>query len=61
MPNLNEFMKPPTPTDPDVEKISGAKPCKECEKDSEEYYWNPVKLEMSWVCPDGHKNSYRIN
>jgi hypothetical protein len=61
MPNLNEFIKPEVPKDPQLEKIDEPRPCSHCEKDSEFYYWNSSKMEMSWSCPDGHKNSYRIN
>ena len=45
----------------ELQKFDGKKPCSKCEKDSYIYYWNAVSLEMTWTCPDGHKNSYRIN
>ena len=61
MPNLNEFINPEPVVQPDLEKFNGAKPCKQCDKDSSEYFWNPASLEMTWTCPEGHKNSYRIN
>lgn len=61
MPNLNEFINSEPEVPDNLEKFDGPKPCKHCDKDSQEYYWNPVTLEMTWNCPDGHKNSYRIN
>jgi len=60
MPNLNEFMgEKPTPTG--LDKIEEPRPCSQCKKDSEYYFWNQETTEMTWTCPDGHKNSYRIN
>jgi len=61
MPNLNEFINTEPEPNPELEKLDGSKPCKNCDKDSDSYYWNPASLEMTWTCPDGHKNSYRIN
>jgi len=61
MPNLNEFIKPETPLNPSLEKIDGIKPCKDCNKDSAFYYWNPSTFEMSWTCPDGHINAFKVN
>ncbi len=63
MPNLNEFIGP-KPTESQVsslEKLGAGKPCSKCERDSEDSYWDPVNLIMSWKCPDGHNNSFRIN
>ena len=63
MPNLNEFIGP-KPTENEVlrlEKLGAGKPCAKCSLDSEDSYWDPVNLIMSWTCPDGHPNSYRIN
>ncbi len=61
MPNLNEFVKPEPVQDPQLERIDEPRPCSQCDKDSEFYYWNNASTEMTWSCPDGHKNSYRIN
>lgn len=63
MPNLNEFIGPkPTQNIVDeLEKISGIKPCAKCELDSQEYYWDPNKFIISWTCPDGHLNTFRVN
>jgi hypothetical protein len=61
MPNLNEFVKPEQPKDPGIERIDEPRPCSSCDKDSDFYYWNSSSTEMTWTCPDGHKNSYRIN
>ena len=63
MPKLSEFIGPkPTQTQSEnLEKVIGEKPCSKCEKDATEVYWDPTTLTMSWTCPDGHENSYRIN
>ena len=62
MPNLNEFFhKPEILHKSELEKISGIKPCAKCEKDAEEAFWDPATLTMTWKCPDGHDNQYRIN
>ena len=61
MPNLNEFINPEPVQAPDLEKIEESRPCSQCNKDSEFYYWNSLIMEMTWVCPDGHKNLYRMN
>ncbi len=29
--------------------------------DAEEYFWDAMSLTMSWECPDGHKNSFKVN
>lgn len=63
MPNLNEFIGP-KPTEENIsglEKIGGNKPCSKCDLDSEEVYWDPINLIMSWVCNNGHSNTFRIN
>lgn len=62
MPNLNEFFhKPEILHKAEFEKIPGIKPCAKCEKDAEEAFWDPTTLTMTWKCPDGHDNQYRIN
>jgi hypothetical protein len=61
MPSLNEFFKKEKLLGPELEKFNGAKPCAECNKDSDSYYWDSVEFTLSWTCPDGHKNSFRIN
>jgi len=61
MPNLNEFIQNNEPELPSLSKVDESRPCSKCSKDSEFYYWNSDLLEMTWTCPDGHKNSYRIN
>jgi hypothetical protein len=60
MPDLNEFFKKEKLAKPELERIGGIKPCAKCEKDAEEYYWDPIELIMSWECPDGHNNEYRL-
>ena len=60
MPNLNEFINKDEEK-PGLDKIDESRPCSQCSKDSSFYYWNPQTLEMTWSCPDGHNNSYRIN
>ena len=64
MPNLDEFLNKPKVEKvlkAELENIGGTKPCSKCEKDATEVYWDPTTLTMSWTCPDGHENSYRIN
>lgn len=45
----------------ELEKFGGKKPCAKCDKDAEEYFWDATSLTMSWECPDGHKNSFKVN
>jgi len=63
VPNLNEFIsaKPEKIHAPELEKFGGIKPCGKCDKDAQEYFWNASTLTMSWECPDGHKNSFKVN
>ena len=62
MPNLNEFFNKPEPVyKTELEKISGIKPCSKCKKDAEEAFWNASTLTMTWTCPDGHSNEYKVN
>jgi len=60
MPNLNEFFDKEKVYAPELERLGGTKPCSKCDKDSSEYFWDPIQLIISWECPDGHKNSYRV-
>lgn len=46
---------------PELEKFGGIKPCGKCDKDAQEYFWDASTLTMSWECPDGHKNSFKVN
>ena len=48
-------------SNPELEKINGIKPCSRCEKDSDHSYWNPNTLELTWTCPDGHDNKFKVN
>ena len=62
MPNINEFFNNSKKIFPsELERINGSKPCDKCEKDSKEYFWDALSLTMSWECPDGHKNSFKVN
>ena len=45
----------------ELERFGGKKPCAKCDKDTEEYFWDAMSLTMSWECPDGHKNSFKVN
>lgn len=60
MPNLNEFINPKEDLPIDVTKINESRPCRQCDKNSDFYYWHDTTLEMVWTCPDGHKNSYVV-
>lgn len=61
MPNLDEFFKKEKLLSPELEKFGGKKPCAKCDKDAEEYFWDSASLTMSWECPDGHKNLFKVN
>lgn len=63
MPNLNEFIgpKPEKLQKAELEKIGGTKPCAKCELDTEEVFWDPINLIMSWTCSNNHSNTFRIN
>lgn len=62
MPSLNEFFnKPEIMRKEKLEVIPGIKPCSKCNKDAEEAFWDPSSLIMSWKCPDGHDNQYKVN
>lgn len=62
MPNLNEFFhKPELLHKAELEKITGIKPCSKCKLDAEEAFWDPATLTMSWKCPEGHDNQYKVN
>lgn len=60
MPNLNEFFKKEKIMATELERIGGKKPCSQCDKDADEYFWNAMEFILSWTCPDGHENYYRI-
>ena len=61
MPNINEFFsKPEILHKAELERISGIKPCSKCEKDASEAFWNPSDLILSWTCPDGHANQFKV-
>lgn len=63
MPNLNEFIgpKPELIHKTELEKLGGGKPCSKCDSDSDETYWDAINLIMSWTCPNGHSNSFKVN
>ena len=63
MPNINEFVgpKPPEEHKSNLEKLIGNKPCSKCDKDIGEYFWDPINFIVSWTCPDGHPNSYKVS
>ena len=61
MPSLNEFFNKEKLSAPELEKFDGIKPCSKCNKDSDAYYWNPIEFVISWTCPDGHENLFKIN
>ena len=62
MPNINEFIKDKEPVyKSELQKIGGTKPCSKCDEDVEFYYWDPIKLEMSWTCSKEHVTSFKVN
>jgi hypothetical protein len=61
MPKIDEFFsKPEIIHKNNLEPIPGTKPCAKCKKDAEESFWDPNLLIMSWTCPDGHHNQYKV-
>jgi hypothetical protein len=61
MPNLNEFFNRSEILHKEgLEKINGTKPCAKCDKDAEEAFWDSNTLTMTWKCPEGHDNQYRV-
>lgn len=63
MPNLNEFIgpKPEKIYKVELESLGGGKPCAKCDADSDETFWDPITLTMSWTCPNGHPNTFKVN
>jgi hypothetical protein len=62
MPKIDEFFKKPEILHKkDLELIPGTKPCGKCKKDAEQSFWDPSTFTMSWKCPDGHDNQYKVN
>lgn len=65
MPNLNEFFNKKNEEEiviknARIETIDGSRPCKDCDLDSDVYYFNQETLEMFWTCPSGHKNLFKV-
>jgi hypothetical protein len=62
MPDLNEFFKPnEIINNPDIETIIGSKPCAKCEKNADKAFWDSSSMTLSWECPDGHPNQFKVN
>lgn len=61
MPNINDFFKKEKLSNSELEKFKGMKPCNKCNKDADFYYWDPIEFIISWTCPDGHNNQYKVN
>lgn len=62
MPNINEFFNKPTILHKEnIEVIPGTKPCGKCNKDAENAFWDPSTFIMSWKCPEGHDNQFKVN
>jgi len=62
MPKINEFFSKPEIIHKDgLEPINGTKPCSKCNKDADIAYWDPSSFTMSWTCPDGHANQFKVN
>lgn len=62
MPKINEFFDKPEIIHRDnLETIPGTKPCSKCNKDADRSFWDPSALTMSWTCPDGHANQFKVN
>ena len=61
MPNINEFIQDREPIyKSELQKIDGVKPCSKCDEDVDTYFWDSVKLEMSWTCSKGHNTSFKV-
>lgn len=63
MPDINEFISSPAvPIPPsELQLIPGKKPCKECEMDAEESYWDAKTRSLSWTCSNGHENKFQVS
>jgi hypothetical protein len=62
MPNLKDFFnKPEILYKIGLEEILGTKPCSKCDKDAEKAFWDPSTFIISWKCPEGHENQYKVN
>ena len=62
MPNLDEFLhKPELVHKTELEKIHGVKSCSKCDENAEEAFWDPISLVLTWECPNGHKNQFKVN
>lgn len=61
MPNINEFFhKPERLATTELQAISGVKPCSKCDKNAHEGFWDPVTMQLSWTCPDGHQTIHQV-
>ena len=61
MPNLDEFLnKKEKLFKTESQQILGSKPCSKCDKDSKDSYWDPIELQLTWVCSDGHQNIFQV-
>lgn len=61
MPNINEFFhKPEILKGPELQSLTGMKPCSKCDKDAKEGFWDPVTRQLSWTCPEGHKTIHQV-
>lgn len=62
MPSLDEFFDKPEILHKDgLETIPGTKPCSKCDEDALNSFWDPQTFIMSWKCPNGHDNQYKVN
>jgi hypothetical protein len=61
MPSLDEFFhKPERLGKPELQKMTGMKPCSKCDKDAEEGFWDPTTFQLTWTCPDGHVTQHTV-
>jgi hypothetical protein len=61
MPNINEFIQNKEQVyKSELQKMGGVKPCSKCDEDVDSYFWDPIKLEMSWTCSKGHFTSFKV-
>lgn len=59
MTNFESFLTPKENYE-DFEKVEGIYGCKNCEKNVNFAYFDHQKLQMFWVCEDGHKTLVQI-
>lgn len=64
MPNLNEFIDKPSPSEninENLERIEGIRGCSKCKEDVEGAYWDHYDKKMTWTCSQGHVTEFQVD